>query len=202
MIIEAMLIGALGSIPVGPIVIFTLERTLSKGRISGMAGAFGAIVSDTIFAALALFAFGLISDYYLRYTSVFQIVGGAVILTVGLSMLFKKMVRVQRRITKRSVLFDSGKSLLMGLTNPGSFLWILAAFAACGFNPDKMSLAQSALVVAGVFTGSFLYWYLFTWIAAKGKKVLTPETLLKVNRGSGIAVALFGMYFIVKGLFL
>ena len=202
LILKAMLIGALGSIPVGPIVMLTLQRSISGGKKAGMSCAIGAILSDTIFATLALFAFKLVSELLEKYTHIIEMGGGIIIAAVGFSMLFQKFHISKPKLKASRILFDSGKSLLMGLSNPGSFFWILASFTAMGFDANTLSPIQSILVIAGVFMGSLLYWFLLTSIAAKGENRFNLKTLLKINRFFGVLIILFGAYFIVKALFL
>lgn len=199
-VLKAMLVGVLGSIPVGPIVVFTLQRTLSDGRRAGMGCAMGAVVSDTLFAVIALFAFDMMSDIITSHSVEIEMIGGVVILAVGLGIMLKKRRHERRPLSVNNLLLDSGKSLLMGLFNPGGLLWILAAFASFQFSPAHLTLVQSVLVVAGVFMGSLLYWLLFTLVASKGEKHINFDTLGKVNMVSGVVVALFGLYFIVKSL--
>ena len=200
MIIKAMAIGVLGSIPVGPIVILTFQRSLTHGRKAGMACALGAILSDTVFAALALFAFSVISNLLKTCSNYIEIAGGLIIIAVGIGMLLKKGSRIAEQMTKSSVVYDTGKSMLIGFTNPGSFLWILAAFAASGFDATQMTVLQSALIVGSVFAGSFIYWYFFTLLVSKGKDRLKLDTLLKINRISAVAIILFGIFFLCRGL--
>ena len=83
MILNAMVIGALGSLPVGPIVVMTFQKSLCYGRKAGMACASGAIASDTVFAAIALFAYSLISNLLLEYSKQIEIIGGLVIVIMG-----------------------------------------------------------------------------------------------------------------------
>lgn len=199
LILKSMLIGAIGSVPVGPIVMLTLNKTLSSGQRAGMYCAMGAVISDTIFAMLAMFAFNLTANLMDGYSTTIEIVGGAIIIAVGIGMLFRREVP-RERISATKALYDSGKSLMIGLVNPGSFLYILAAFASGGFEVGEMTFIESMLAVAGVFAGSFLYWLILTYLASKGKGRLGLATLHRINKLFGIAVILFGIYFIVKGI--
>ncbi len=195
-----MVIGASASIPVGPIVVFTLQRTISGGRKAGMACATGAILSDTVYAIIAVFAFSAIASFLEANTGVFKIVGGAIIFLVGISMYRSRVKKVQDRITKRAIALDATKSILMGFSNPGGLLWILATFAAFHIEPHQMPGYMSLVIVLSVCAGSLLYWLAFTRIAAKGKKNFSVPTLLRINKISGIFVAIFGLFFLLTGL--
>lgn len=195
-----MLVGVLGSIPVGPIVVFTFQRTLNDGRWAGMASAMGAVVSDTVFAVIALFAFDMMSNVFLGHSMMVELIGGLVILAIGIGIILKKSQGRRRQLSTSNYLLDSGRALLMGFLNPGGLLWIIAAFASFGFDSSHLNLVESVAVVAGVFVGSLLYWAVFTYFVSRGEKGINYQTLLKINTASGVAVAIFGLFFIVKSL--
>lgn len=195
-----MLVGVLGSIPVGPIVVFTFQRTLNDGRWAGMASAMGAVVSDTVFAVIALFAFDMMSNVFLGHSMMVELIGGLVILAIGIGIILKKSQGRRRQLSTSNYLLDSGRALLMGFLNPGGLLWIIAAFASFGFDSSHLNLVESVAVVAGVFVGSLLYWAFFTYFVSRGEKGINYQTLLKINTASGVAVAIFGLFFIVKSL--
>lgn len=199
-ILKAMLVGVLGSIPVGPIVVFTFQRTLNDGRWAGMASAMGAVVSDTVFAVIALFAFDMMSNVFLGHSMMVELIGGLVILAIGIGIILKKSQGRRRQLSTSNYLLDSGRALLMGFLNPGGLLWIIAAFASFGFDSSHLNLVESVAVVAGVFVGSLLYWAVFTYFVSRGEKGINYQTLLKINTASGVAVAIFGLFFIVKSL--
>lgn len=200
LIIKAAVIGALGSLPVGPIVIMAFQRSVNSGHKAGMACAMGAIVPDTIYAALVLFAFSFVNGFISRYSDQIELIGGAVIIAVGIGMMLRKGTKSKKRLSTSDVLSDSGKAILMGFSNPGSFLWILTAFAAMGFDSSTLSIMQSLIIVAGVCGGSFIYWYFLTLLASKGESRIKLDTLVKVNRVSGAVVVAFGLFLLVQGL--
>ena len=52
--IKGFIVGLFASIPLGPIGVITIQKTLSKGRFSGFISGMGATVVDVIFAAVSL----------------------------------------------------------------------------------------------------------------------------------------------------
>ncbi|HZJ74827.1 MAG TPA: lysine transporter LysE, partial [Perlabentimonas sp.] len=48
--IKGILVGLLASIPLGPIGIICIQRTVNKGKLSGFLSGIGAASADTIFA--------------------------------------------------------------------------------------------------------------------------------------------------------
>ena len=52
-LLKGFIVGICASVPLGPIGVLCIQRTLSKGRNSGFIPGLGAAVSDSIFAAIA-----------------------------------------------------------------------------------------------------------------------------------------------------
>ena len=55
-ILKGFIIGLCASIPMGPIAILVIQKTLSKGRHAGFVAGLGASVVDTVYAIISLFA--------------------------------------------------------------------------------------------------------------------------------------------------
>ena len=199
-IIKSMAIGIIGSIPVGPIVMLTVQRSLLDGQKAGMRCAMGAILSDTVFAALALFAVSITAALLQDYSCHIQIFGGIIIAGVGAGMLFSKGELKRRRQSRRHRIAETGKSMLMGFTNPGSFFWILAALTATGISNDSITPVESVCVVASVFGGSFLYWLILTYFAAKKGSAFSMPALKLVSRIFGAVIIVFGLFFVLRGV--
>lgn len=199
-ILKSMAIGVIGSIPVGPIVMLSVQRSLLDGQRAGMQCAMGAILSDTVFAALALFAVRMTSTLLQDYSCLIQICGGIIIAGVGAGMLLSKGELKRRRQSRRHRIAETGKSMAMGFSNPGSFFWILAALTAIGVSHENLTHLESVCVVASVFAGSLLYWLILTYFAAKKGSDFSMPTLKKVSRIFGAVIILFGLFFTVRGV--
>ena len=55
-IIKGFIVGLCASVPMGPVAILVVQKTLNKGRSAGFVAGLGATVVDTIYAIIALFA--------------------------------------------------------------------------------------------------------------------------------------------------
>ena len=61
-LIKGLIVGLFASVPLGPIGVLCIQRTLSKGRNSGFITGLGAALSDTIFAAVALLSISYVQQ--------------------------------------------------------------------------------------------------------------------------------------------
>lgn len=199
-ILKSMAIGIIGSVPVGPIVMLAIQRSLMKGQGAGMRCAIGAILSDTVFAAMAIFAVGITSTLLQHYSNTMRIIGGMVIAAAGISMLMDADSFEGGSDNTRYALGDIGKSIVMGFSNPGSFFWILAALTTSGISSGVISVYESAAVVFGVFSGSLLYWLGLTYFLSKKGGRFNSSFLRYSNKVFGVAILLFGLFFLVFGV--
>ena len=62
-LLKGLIVGIIVSIPVGPLGLLCIPRTLARGRRAGLAVGLGGSASDTLYSALALFALSFISGF-------------------------------------------------------------------------------------------------------------------------------------------
>ena len=60
---EGISVGFIASIPLGPIGVLCIQRTLNNGRRSGFASGAGAASSDFVYAVVAGFSISMITDF-------------------------------------------------------------------------------------------------------------------------------------------
>ena len=62
-IIQGVSVGFMASVPLGPIGVLCIQRTLSRGRLSGFASGLGAATSDLIYAIIAGFSVSMVMEF-------------------------------------------------------------------------------------------------------------------------------------------
>ncbi|MBP9970181.1 MAG: LysE family transporter, partial [Paludibacteraceae bacterium] len=62
-LVKGFLIGILTSIPVGPIAMLCIQKTLNKGHMHGFFSGLGAATSDTTYAMVALFGLSFVMPF-------------------------------------------------------------------------------------------------------------------------------------------
>lgn len=201
-IIKGILIGIIASIPIGPIGVFVMQKSMNSGWKIGMQSSLGCIIFDTLFAALSVVSYTVIFDFISANSTIIELIGGAVVVAVGIAMALSTpstSEKPQRR-TKKGLALDMSKSFFMGLANPGNFAWMLALYAAFNMHVADAPFLRSVITVLSIGGGSFLYWLGFSWVASRGNKSFKPGTIVRVNQASGVLVTLFGLYMLVTGI--
>ena len=121
-IIKAFCVGICASVPLGPIAIMVVQKSLSKGVRSGFMTGAGASTADTIYAIVALFFLAIAQELLNRYSAEILIGGGIVVSVIGILLAVSNPFRKVGQIDKVDEISskDYFQGLLMALTNPGA----------------------------------------------------------------------------------
>lgn len=201
-VLKAFLVGICASIPLGPIAIYVIYRSLSRGHLSGFLTGLGATLVDTTYSTLAIFAFAVAENFIHKNEMVIFLVGGIIIIGMGVVMTFKDPFRHLERAgggKHRYTLKDFVQSVAMGFSNPGAILVIFTLFAIFNINVERNEFAVMPIILS-VAAGSVTYWFFFTWLFSTIRKSIKLRTLIWINRGCGIIVMLIGLSLFADGL--
>ena len=201
---KGFIVGLFASIPLGPIGVICIQRTLSKGRFSGFISGMGATMVDVIFAAISLLSLSVVQVLLEEYRNVVMIAGGVIVALFGVKLFLSTPIKQMRRLQEggRSFLTDFSSTMLMTITNPGAFFLILGLFAFAGIiTSDSATLDYIAVTLLGVFTGGGLLWYsLSTGINLFRNKIRLRQMIL-INKVAGIIVIAIGFCYLVEGVY-
>ena len=75
-LIRGFSVGFMASIPLGPIGVMCIQRTLSKGHRSGVVSGLGAASADLIFAIVAVFSLTLVTAFVETHMLLLKMIGG------------------------------------------------------------------------------------------------------------------------------
>ena len=103
-IFRGMLIGLMVSVPLGPMGVLIIQKTLHKGALSGFIAGMGAACADLFYATVAAFGLGFVINTIQTHELILQIIGGIFLIIVGLKIYFDnplKQIKAKRRVTKK-----------------------------------------------------------------------------------------------------
>ena len=184
--LKGLLVGIVIAVPVGPVGILCIRRTILDGRLAGLFSGLGAATADSVFGIIAGFGLTVISDSLFYYQDFLRIGAAAFLLYVGIASLMSDPDAKRRSDNDPEGLFgDFASTFVLTITNPVTILSFIAIFGAIGFTGEEATLGHAAILVAGVRCGSFMWW--LGLIAATGVLRLTFKRrhLVWINRGSG-----------------
>lgn len=200
--IKAILIGAILAFPVGPVLLFVIQKTLNESRQAGIMAGLGSMCVDTLYTGMAMCALGLVSGFIDKYNSWIFIIGGLIVILVGLNITRKArgttMVSSDVQSHGSAGLGTTLQAMGCAISNPGALFYALALVTF--MNMDVTSVGISIwLVLPFVATGEMLYWMALTY-ALSHYVCLSDRTLRRTNWCSGIALAAIGLALIIKGI--
>ena len=193
---KSMLLGLAVAAPLGPIGVLCINRTLERGFWAGVAGGMGTALADAIYASLAAIGFSALTATLTTLAPWLKLAGGLFMLWLGWKSLRPNPQRAAEPVRTNEFRGLSGTiaaTLLLTLTNPVTIFSFAALFAGLGVT-DTPGAVNALAVVAGVFLGSLLWWFLLSGGVALAQRRLPEGFSLCVSRMSGVVLMGFGFY--------
>ena len=196
------LVGFASAVPVGPVGIICIQRTILKNRFAGLMTGFGATLSDTIFAVIGAFSITVIIEFIKHQHIFFRIAGGVILIILGIMSYRSKPKRHSAKedgaITDIQH-FMSG--FLLTLTNPLTAVFFLFSFAAIGSKVHIDSSAMASSLVIGTLLGALTWWVFLTFVADMFGHRIHEQALTKIGKWFGIIILIFGVFILGNVLF-
>lgn len=196
--IKGLIIGFSIAAPVGPIGVLCIRRTLTEGRLSGFVSGLGAATADAVYGCIAGFGLTFISTFLIEQSQWLRLIGGGFLLYLGIrtflahsnSQSDSDYPNVQGANLTRNYL----STFVLTLTNPLTILSFAAVFAGLGIGSTSSGNYLSALIlVIGVFLGSCSWWFILSGAVGLFRQRIKPDSLIWVNRVSGVIIIIFGI---------
>lgn len=199
-LIKGLLVGLVIAAPVGPIAMLCITRTLSDGRMAGVATGLGAAVADSVYGAIAGFGLTALATVLEEHSLWLRVGGGVILLIMGGRSLFFPPEERNVGAINGGLFFDFSSTFVLTLANPITLLVSAAIFAGLGHGASEAGVASVGLLVLGVFIGSLAWWMFLVFSSGAVRRWFSPEHMRWVNRVGGAGVALFGAGVILTAL--
>jgi threonine/homoserine/homoserine lactone efflux protein len=185
--LKGIAIGFAMAVPVGPIGIMCIRKTLTNGKLHGMVIGLGAATADLFYASVAAFGLTFISDTLVSQKFWIRLVGGALLLFLGVRI-FRKIPKDPKIRTENGGMLRSYlTTVFLTLTNPVTIFAFLAVFAALGLD-SELKYVSAVILVAGVFVGSCLWFLILSSGTILFRNKLDLDGLRWVNKIAGILI--------------
>jgi threonine/homoserine/homoserine lactone efflux protein len=191
--VKGIVVGIIIAVPVGPVGVMCIRRTVFEGKLAGFVSGLGAATADAVFGIIAGFGLTVVSDWLLGYQQWLRIAGASLLLAVGgHSLLARQPPKLGSARNPESLSWYYASTFAVTLTNPITILAFLAIFAAVGLTGVEATLGRAAILVLGVWVGSLLWWLTLSFGAGSFFRSFEPRHLAWINRGSGGILFLSG----------
>lgn len=194
-LLEGFAIGVAVSVPLGPLGILCIQRTVNKTWKSGFISGLGVATSDTFYAIVAGFSVTMIINFLKQYEVYFKILGACMVILLGLYIFLSNPAKDIQKFRKRgnSYFQDYLTAVFLTLSNPLAVFVFLAIFTTYSVVLQTSQLLDAVLIIGGIYLGASSWWFGLTGIAYLFKHKLTINTIWWANKIIGISVILFAV---------
>ncbi|MDD3321102.1 MAG: LysE family transporter [Paludibacter sp.] len=199
-IIKGILIGLCISVPLGPIGMLTIQRTLNRGQKFGIATGLGATFSDLVYTVITLFFLSFVIDFIELHRFVIQIMGSVVVGIFGF-FIYNSHPSTQPKpneTQKHSLFSDFVTSFGLTFSNPLVLFVLIALFARFEFISSTSTLPVAVCGILSILGGALIWWNLLTFLVSRFKNRLNMRELKIINQITGFIIIFIGFI----GLFL
>jgi threonine/homoserine/homoserine lactone efflux protein len=210
-LIQGIVFGFFLALPVGPVGVLCVQRTLSQGRMHGLISGLGAAFGDALYGAVAAFGISAVEDWITGHQGALRLVGGIILLLLALrtavAMVQANPVtdgsdeKIQKRIVTHSLVKDFLSAFMLAITNPITFVAFAGLLATLGFTEAGRSIGNASILVAGVFAGSALWWIALSTTANAFRPFVDGSYQLWMDRIVTLVLAGFGTYALITSFF-
>ena len=200
-IFRGIVIGLMVSVPLGPMGVLIIQKTLQKGALAGFVAGMGAAFADLFYATVAAFGLGVVLNAIQSHELILQIIGGIFLVIVGATIYFGnplKQIRMKKRGSKKGLLGDFLTLFFLTVSNPVAIVVFMAVFAGASVFGDTPSLRVEMFVLLGILLGGGLWWYTLSTLVNLFRKKFRLRVLIRINRVSGIVITLIGVLVILS----
>lgn len=196
-IFDGFIVGFLASVPLGPIGVLCIQRTLNRGRRSGFVSGLGAASSDLIYAIIAGFSVSMVMNFVEEQKHLLSIVGAIILIGLGLKIYFTNPAKQMRRQQQRQRQYaqhqrrgpnlwqDYLSTFFLTITNPLAIFLFLTGFSLVG---GERSFTLQTIMLGGVFLGASTWWFVLTMLVGLFRKKLTLKRLYYINKTAGAII--------------
>ena len=193
-LIKGFIIGLSISVPVGPIGILCIRRTLAQGRMVGFLSGLGAATADAFYGAIAGFGITFLVNFIIGKQIWLHLIGGALLCILGIKTFLSKPAEQGVPVEGNSRWHAYLSTFFLTVTNPLTIIFFAAVFAGLGVGTGGEHFLFAGILVLGIFTGSAMWWLVLSGFTGLLQKLLSPKRLQWLNRISGLIILGFGLF--------
>ncbi len=195
--LKGLVIGFAMAVPIGPVGILCIRKTLSDGHAHALIIGLAAATADALYASIAAFGLTFVSDVIASQHLWLGLGGGGLLLFIGIRTFRARRKDPITPFENKGLLGSFASTFLLALTNPLIIFALVAVFAAFGLG-HRLTISSASLLVLGLFGGSLLWFLTLGYVSTFFRKRLDSDGLRWVNRISGVLIMVSGVIVFVR----
>lgn len=190
--IQGIIIGLTLAVPVGPLSLICIHRTVANGRLHGIVSGLGIATADSFYAAVVFFGLTAVSGLIIGHQVLFRLMAGIVFIYIGIRVFRSIPAAVSPGDGQEPYLRDYLSLLAITIANPLTLIFFITILPGFGVVAQGTELTAALPFVAGVFLGSVVWWIILCGSVGSVRSRLSTGNLHRINRISGILITCFG----------
>ncbi len=190
--IQGIIIGLTLAVPVGPISLLCIQRSVADGRLHGIVSGTGVASADSFYAAISFLGLTIISGLIIAQQYLFRFFAGIALIFIGVRVFVSVPTGAGAQIGHETYLKDYLSMAAIAVANPLTLLFFVVIVPGFGIVIHGNSVLSAMEFVAGVFFGSVVWWILLCGSVGTVRTRISEENLGLINRVSGILISCFG----------
>ncbi len=200
-IFKATAFGFLVAMPVGPIGLLCISRTLASGLAAGLATGLGVALADGVYAGLVALGAAAFAATLTAHAAALQVAGGLALAAIGLHGILGAAKRPSPpgAPARRALFAAAASAFALTMANPATIASFAAIATALGVDSIAARWHDAAVFAVGLFLGSLAWWVLLSAGVAAARQRAPASGVAWLNRISGALLGSAGLYLAGRG---
>ncbi|WML67219.1 MAG: lysine transporter LysE [Methanoregula sp. SKADARSKE-2] len=188
--VPGMIIGLTLAVPVGPIALMCIRRSIAEGRSHGIVSGLGVATADSFYAAVTVIGLTAISGFILSRQDIFRILACIVLILAGITI--SRTTPAEISLNLRSEPYFKDYLSMLVLANPLTLVFFGTILPGFDVVLPQNSTSATMIFVLGVFCGSTLWGIILCGSLGSVRSLISTRHLRLISRISGLVIAAFG----------
>lgn len=198
---NALALGFAIAVPIGPVSLLCMHRTLTRGRTAGFATGLGIAIADATYAVTVAAGFRISGDAQVISSPWANLLIGSLVVFVGLKIFFVSRIKTAKDASYSTLKWCTLSGFFLTLLNPAAILLLIAGFAVLGLADAIISFDRGILLIGGVFIGSMFWWIILVIAVSMAKRQMPTIALRVINQLTGVVFIVLGILVVGKNYF-
>jgi threonine/homoserine/homoserine lactone efflux protein len=199
-LLKGIILGLTVSMPLGPIGLILINRTIKRGFLPGLFSGLGLGMADTFLAAVAALGFTVIVGFIKEERFIITIVAGLIVIGIGTKIFLSNPVKDFRARDKanKSLWRDFYSLFVLAVSNPYTILIFVAFYSGIHASGNIRPELVPFFLIPGVFIGAIAWWLFLSYFLSRLKKKIRLRTIVRINKTGGIVIIVIGVLLLLS----
>lgn len=192
-----VIIGFSVAVPIGPVGLICIQRTISRNKMSGLISGFGSATADVLLASIGAFSITIIFSFIQKEQTILKIIGGLLLLVFAIVTYFSKPKHTDKPEvdTTLDLIEEYISGFALTITNPFTAFTFFVAFAGISTKIGG-GISMAICFLVGIFIGACLWWLFLTTLAEKIAHKIHRNHLKSINKWFALIIGIIGLFII------